>query len=129
MAELELLGLRHKGLVEGCLRRHPPEVSEHTFTNLLAWRHSRPITLLETEETLFFLVERAEGLVALGPPVGRLNLRDSVSALDGIKLGRPLVAFERVPKGAIEGFDAGQFKVSEDRDNLITSIACPTWLR
>lgn len=111
MCPFELLDLKHRELVEGYLRRFPPEISEHTFTNLFAWRRSRPLLLLETEAALLFVVEQNSDLAVLGPPVGGLSIQDALALLKGVT-NKTLSSFQRIPEG-----DVGDLPADEDRDN------------
>lgn len=95
------------------LHRFPPEVSELTFTNLYAWRHTRPIWTDEFRESLLFFAEMKTGLVLLGNPVGPVALAevfqeygDRISGAE--RFPRERLADPALPPGAM---------VVEDRDN------------
>ena len=82
-----LLGIEHRDLIVDCLSRFPPEISEHTFTNLFVWRHSRPIHFTRINGTIVFLISISAGkkqkFFLFGPPIGTLAISDIVSAFQG----------------------------------------------
>jgi len=113
----EPLELSHRDLVVSYLRRYPPEVSEHTFTNLYVWRGSHPVRVWETQDSLVFLGRTGRGLVMVGPPVGPLPLGEAARLVEEQCPDEPLVALERLPKGALEGLGAERPEATPDRDN------------
>ena len=56
-----LLDIGHRDLVVDCLSRFPPEISEHTFTNLFVWRNSRPIHFTQINGAIVFLISISAG--------------------------------------------------------------------
>ena len=117
MPELKPVELQDRDLVSSYLRRYPPEISEHTFTNLHVWRQSHPVSLLEHGGSLLLVAEGADGVVLLGPPVGPLPVRDAVEVLHRAAGGRPVLALERLPE-SVAGHLDGHFVVEEDRANF-----------
>ncbi|MFA6498947.1 MAG: phosphatidylglycerol lysyltransferase domain-containing protein [Desulfurivibrionaceae bacterium] len=110
---LRPLSLDDRLTVTEYLRRFPPAVSELTFTNLYAWRHTRPIWVDEFNESLLFFAKTQMGLVILGSPIGRVSLPDIFS-----KYGNQITGAERFPKKNLP--DAALLPgamVVEDRDN------------
>ena len=95
------------------LKRFPPEISELTFTNLYAWRQSRPILLDEFKESLLFFAETKTGLVLMGNPIGPVSLTKVFN-----EYGSRITGAERFPKNTIpaESLLPGVLVV-EDRDN------------
>ncbi|MDG4476614.1 DUF2156 domain-containing protein [Thiovibrio frasassiensis] len=95
------------------LRRFPPEISELTFTNLYAWRQSRPIWLDEFRESLLFFAETKTGLALLGNPVGPVSLAEVLK-----EYSSRITGAERYPQDTIpaESLLPGAM-VIEDRDN------------
>ena len=59
MPDIHPLTLADRSLVSAYLRTYPPEISEHTFTNLFIWQPSRPILFAELDNSLVFLVNAA----------------------------------------------------------------------
>ncbi|MHB8150225.1 MAG: DUF2156 domain-containing protein [Desulfobulbia bacterium] len=94
------------------LRRFPPEISELTFTNLYAWRHSRPILIDEFRESLLFFAETKTGLAILGNPVGLVSLPEVFTEYTSRIAGADRFPKERLPDVALNGA-----MVVEDRDN------------
>lgn len=103
-------------LVNRYLAEFPPQVSELTFTNLFAWRRTRPVWLSEFDNTLTFLIKtdicRDDETVILGTPAGELSLSESFD-----KLGEKTIGAIRVPVGDADGLSLESFTVSHDRDN------------
>ena len=60
MPTIRPLELSDRPMVEDYLRRHPPEISELTFTNLFVWRHARPVSLAEVEDSIVFVTRTGE---------------------------------------------------------------------
>ena len=96
MTEVRPLELSDLPLVKDYLRRHPPEISELTFTNLFVWRHSRPVFFVEVQDTLFFLAHGDRSTenpdVVFGHPLGDVSPDKVVKALD-----MRIVGFVRIP--------------------------------
>jgi len=110
---LRPLSLADRLLAGEYLRRFPPEISELTFTNLYAWRRTRPIWIDIFRESLIFFAKTKEGLVVLGNPVGPVSLFDVLrqygSQVRGVeRFPRAMTAGLHLPSGAM---------VVEDRDN------------
>ena len=77
-------------LVADYLTCFPPDVSELTFTNLFAWRRSRPVWLVQYDGVLVFVCQPhtgAAGRYILGPPAGGspdpYDLRSAIPNLQG----------------------------------------------
>ncbi|HIJ91075.1 MAG: phosphatidylglycerol lysyltransferase domain-containing protein [Desulfobulbaceae bacterium] len=110
---LRPLSLNDKLSVTEYLRRFPPETSELTFTNLYAWRSTRPIWITEFRESLIFFTETKTGLLILGNPVGPVSLPEIFSEYDNRITGA-----ERYPKEKLSGTPLlPGAMVVEDRDN------------
>lgn len=95
------------------LRRFPPVVSELTFTNLFAWRHSRPIWIDEFQKSLLFFAETKTGMFLLGNPVGQVSLPEVFTEYtsrisEAIRFPKEKLTEVTLPPGAT---------VLEDRDN------------
>lgn len=95
------------------LRRFPPEISELTFTNLYAWRHTRPIWTEEFKDSLLLFAETKMGLVLLGNPVGPVALTEVFK-----EYGSRISGADRFPRERLAGvtLPPGATAV-EDRDN------------
>lgn len=113
MRDIRPLARDDRQLIHGYFRRCPPEISEHTFTNLFVWRHSRPILLAETGDSLVFLTKTVgEKLIVFGPPAGPLTLSGAADFLGDLYGGAI-----RIPeKQAADLVKIGAPPI-EDRDN------------
>lgn len=109
---LRLLTLDDRLFVSEYLRRFPPEISELTFTNLFAWRHTRPVWMDEFCESLLFFAETKNGLVLLGNPVGPAHLTDIFR-----EYGGGISAVERFPKEQLADQEIPEAVIIVDRDN------------
>ncbi|MBU4118853.1 MAG: DUF2156 domain-containing protein [Proteobacteria bacterium] len=110
---LRPLSLDDRLSVTEYLRQFPPEISEQTFTNLFAWRNTRPIWLDEFKESLLFFSETKTGLALLGNPVGSVSLSEVFD-----QYGNRISGAERFPKEKLPDLAllSGTILV-EDRDN------------
>ncbi len=107
--------LADRSLVSEYLRGYPPEISEHTFTNLFIWQPSRPVFLAEIDNSLVFLVKaaRTQGTYILfGPPLGKISIPDVFSAFDP-----GIIGAVRIPDTNAENLAAQDFAIIPDRDN------------
>ncbi|MFH1020882.1 MAG: phosphatidylglycerol lysyltransferase domain-containing protein [Pseudomonadota bacterium] len=109
---LRPLTLDDRRFVTEYLRRFPPGISEMTFTNLFAWRHTRPIWLEEFRDSLLFFAETKTGLVLLGNPVGPVALTEIFKEYGNRISGADRFPREQLPNVALDGA-----MVVEDRDN------------
>jgi hypothetical protein len=110
---LRPLTLDHRLFITEYLRRFPPVISELTFTNLFAWRHTRPIWIDEFRESLLFFAETKTGMVLLGNPVGPVSLVEVFDAYgsrisEATRFPKEKLTDTTLPPGAM---------VVEDRDN------------
>ena len=115
MPDINPLTLADRSLVSGYLRTYPPEISEHTFTNLFIWQPSRPILFAEIDNSLVFLVNAAgeKGkYILFGPPVGGISIPAVFSAFDA-----DIIGAVRIPDRAVENLPAPDFVLNPDRDN------------
>ncbi|MEW6595158.1 MAG: phosphatidylglycerol lysyltransferase domain-containing protein [Thermodesulfobacteriota bacterium] len=107
------LTLASRPLVHGLLQRHPPVISELTFTNLFAWRRTRPVWFSVAEDTLLFWVTEKGGsdpVVLFGPPVGPLPIEE-------VAQHTPLSRMVRIPGPEADRLRQAGWQVEEDRDN------------
>jgi len=115
MPEIFPLTLADRSLVSGYLRTFPPEISEHTFTNLFIWQPSRPILFAEIDSSLVFLVKAAQDkgkYILFGPPVGAISIPDVFLAL-----GDDIIGAVRIPDAAAGNLPSSDFVLEADRDN------------
>jgi hypothetical protein len=98
--------------VTECLRRFPPVISELTFTNLFAWRQSKPIWLDEFKGSLLIFFKAKAGLALLGSPVGPVSLNEIFNEYEHSILGA-----DRFPKDKIPESPQPGVLVVEDRNN------------
>jgi len=110
---LRPLSLDDRLSVTEYLRRFPPEISELTFTNLYAWRHTRPVWIEEFRESLLFFAETKMGRVLLGNPIGPVSLPEVFK-----EYGSRISGADRFPKEKLTGVTLPpEATVIEDRDN------------
>jgi hypothetical protein len=110
---LRPLSLDDRLSVTEYLRRFPPEISELTFTNLYAWRQTRPIWIDTFKESLVFFAKTKMGMVVLGNPVGPVSL----SAVFR-EYGSRITGADRFPKKKLADLALlPGVKIIEDRDN------------
>jgi hypothetical protein len=115
MPDIRPLTLADRSLVSKYLRIYPPEISEHTFTNLFIWQPSRPILFVEIDNSLIFLVKAALAkgkYILFGPPAGKIAIPDVFNAFGG-----EIIGAVRIPDTAAENLPAPDFVINSDRDN------------
>ena len=115
MPSVHPLTLADRSLVSEYLRRHPPVISEHTFTNLFIWQPSRPVFFSEVDDCLVFLVKAArqeDKYILFGPPVGQAKIHDVLPAFSGRVIGAV-----RIPNQAAKDLADAGYVVDPDRDN------------
>jgi hypothetical protein len=115
LPDIHPLTLEDRVLVSAYLHRHPPEISEHTFTNLFVWQPYRQILFAEIGNSLVFLVKAAREkgkYVLFGPPAGAISIPEVFSAF-----GREIIGAVRIPETAAETLPAASFVATPDRDN------------
>lgn len=116
MADSRVLDFEHFSLIKKYFNRFPPEISEHTFTNLFSWRRSRPISFSVVEDSLLFFVD-SKGIagkrkILFGNPVGNLPLASAVEIL-----GNDIEGGIRLSAGSVIEYITTGYKLQADRDN------------
>lgn len=111
------IALASKPLFDLLFAANPPEISEHTFTNLFAWRTSRQILAIALPAGVVIAEQRGEALALVGPPLGRISLPDAVAAAEEIA-GKPVASVERLPESALRNGVLTGWEVREDRANF-----------
>lgn len=114
--DLGLISIAHKDLVERAFKNFPPEISEHTFSNLFIWRDMRPIHVVSIADALVFVEDMQDHVEIFGPPVGDINLIEAKAELEQLFKKR-VYTFIRIPKSNLAMCPAGFSKV-EDRNNF-----------
>jgi hypothetical protein len=110
---LRPISLDDRLVVMEYLRHFPPDISELTFTNLYAWRKTRPIWIDIFKNSLIFFAETSTGLLLLGNPVGPVSLSEVFREYDGRIKGA-----YRFPKEKLKDQSLlSGATVIEDRDN------------
>jgi hypothetical protein len=122
MPDIQSLTLDDRSLVTEYFHRYPPEISEHTFTNLFVWQPSRPIFFTEIEKTLVFLVRSAgneKEYLLYGPPAGALTIPEVITALSSgdSDSGGNIIGAVRIPDRDTVNIPREKFTVTSDRDN------------
>ncbi len=116
MPVLRTLEIKDRSLIMAHLRRHPPEVSELTFTNLFVWRGHRPIRFVEVEGSIVFLAESQDeepaGQVVFGSPVGGISPSEIAD-----QLGIEIEGFVRISGDAARELERVGLTVEPDRAN------------
>ena len=115
MPDIHPLTMTDRSFISGYLRRYPPEISEHTFTNLFIWQTYRPMLFSEIDNSLVFLVKAAleqDKYIIFGPPVGPIEIPDVLSAFKD-----KITGAVRIPDKAADNLSVSSFMVSADRDN------------
>jgi hypothetical protein len=120
MPDIRSLTLADRSLVMEYLHRYPPEISEHTFTNLFIWQPSRPVFFAEINNFLIFLLKSANDdkeYILCGPPIGDIIIPDIISAFDTSASGVSVIGATRIPDKNTENLPPAEYVVTEDRDN------------
>jgi len=120
MPDIRSLTLDDRSLLTEYFRKYPPEISEHTFTNLFIWQPSRPIFFTEIEKTLVFLVKSAgdeKEYLLYGPPVGTLSIPDIITIFGNSDSGVSIKGAVRIPDRNTVNLPLEKYAVDEDRDN------------
>jgi hypothetical protein len=116
MNDIRPLELTDLPVVKACLQRHPPEISELTFTNLFVWRSARPIFLAELKDAIVFMTntrqENSDDKLIIGNPVGEVPPLAVANSLDS-----QVVGFARIPQKTAEALREAGWHVERDRDN------------
>jgi hypothetical protein len=115
MPNIHPLSLTDRSLISDFLFRHPPLISEQTFTNLFIWRHSRSILWTVIEGSMLFFIETAgsdDRLVMLGPPVGNITLSEIIK-----RFGSRLAGAIRLSENVAAPLREAGYVITEDRDN------------
>jgi hypothetical protein len=116
------LRLEDRDAITAFLLRHPPEISELTFTNLFMWNHKNRFAWRVQEETLYLLAAPVAGAAPyLFPPAGpRLDVQAIERLLLAMKAAGVQGRMERVPAGMAEPLQADLpgLTVAADRDNF-----------
>ncbi len=117
MPDIQPLTLDDRSLITGYLNKYPPEISEHTFTNLFIWQPFRPVFFAEINNSIVFLVksinENGE-YILYGPPIGDIIMPDIISAFSS---RASMIGAVRIPDGDIENLFPVKYLVNEDRGN------------
>jgi hypothetical protein len=122
------LSLADKPLVDAALEKHPPEISELTFTNLFCWQAKRRVRIgVKDSRGQGWEPTGAEGLVLLCedgerrfflPPVCRCDAKSAVRAMfEHAQAAGFEPVIERVPGAMAEELAEAGFRVQEDRAN------------
>jgi hypothetical protein len=116
MSKLTVLDLSQADLINQYLADFPPQISEHTFTNLFAWSGTRPVWFLEVKGTLLFLIKtdicRDDELLIFGPPVGKFSLAEMFN-----ELGDRVIGGVRLTDKDTAGLKTESFSITTDLDN------------
>lgn len=111
--EVRPLELTDRSVVEDSLRRFPPQISEHTFTNLYVWRKWRPVLLGRLDAAFCFIEERDGRRSLVGPALGQMPLPELVAELRGVGVS----SYVRQPDSSAQALREAGLTVELDRDN------------
>ncbi len=116
MMTINRLDISHRELVNGYFKRYPPEISEHTFTNLFVWRKFRPVYFIEKDDSLIFFIKREnpgeQEIILFGPPAGEISIDDILENKDFRITGAT-----RLTESTIGAFMKKRINLEDDRDN------------
>jgi hypothetical protein len=116
MTEVRPLVLSDLPVVKAYLQRHPPEISELTFTNLFVWRNARPVFLAEADDAIVFITNSrlgdANDKLIIGSPVGGASPLAAARSLD-----LQVAGFSRIPETTASQLREAGLHVETDRDN------------
>jgi hypothetical protein len=115
MPDIRPLTLAARSLVSEYFHTYPPEISEHTFTNLFIWQPSRPVLYAEIGGSLVFLVKAArekEKYILFGLPAGTISIPEVFSSFR-----EDIIGAVRIPDSAAATIPVPDFVVNPDRDN------------
>jgi len=110
--DLKPVGPEDRGVIDGFLDAHPPEVCELNFPNILIWKDSERPRYTTLDGSLCILVEPTFEPAYFLPPVGGAEVEKTVAAC----LERA-PRLSRVPESFVRAHGAF-FRVEEDRDNF-----------
>ena len=111
------LDLNAMDLVKTRFLAHPPEISEHTFTNLFIWRNSRPIEIADEDGALCIFARRDRGRTLFGPPAGPGSPQELITTARKLA-GTDVITFERLPAPFAEAAKSAGMALSGDRANF-----------
>jgi len=111
--EFKPLELSDRPRVLEYLRHFPPQISEHTFTNLYVWRYHGPVRLAEVGRALVFLELLSGERTVLGPPLGEVD----PPALMELLRQAQVESCQRLPASVAQAWQQAGVHVEPDRDN------------
>jgi hypothetical protein len=113
MLDFKPLTLDDRPTVMQALRRRPPSISEHSFTNLYVWRYHRPVRVARVGDGVAFVELRSGERRLVGPPRADVALTDLLEELRE----SAVASFHRMPEDAAEALRQAGLRVEADRDN------------
>ncbi len=108
-----------KGTFDGFFKKYPPEISEHTFTNLYMWRNYYHFSWRVVDNCLILLSHKDPARTIMFPPVGEGIPHVLPSLLAQFKeQGKP-VECHRVPETMVQSIKQSGLAadIIDDRDN------------
>lgn len=115
-AALHPIELEDLSAFEKIRHAFPPTISEHTFSNLFAWRALRPVSLCIIDEVIIVVTDSDDGLTIFGPPLGSIPIGDAISILEKTS-GKSISAIERIPEDRLKITSPDGWIVQEDTCN------------
>lgn len=112
------LDFAHKKLVTGLVAKHNPQVSELTFSNLIAWGKTHPVYISRIEDTLLLWRGPAKSGILLSP-LGKLDAKGITLAFEMAGKMGDIAMFGRISENTANMLkDADpNLEVIEDRDS------------
>lgn len=106
--------LGDKSVFDALFKRHPPRISEYTFTNLFAWRDAYRFRVSSLDDCLLVISQKSgSALDPIGPLEAKKRVIEKAFSLD-----RSL-RFIRLPEETAGFFEQGKgWSIEEDRDNF-----------
>jgi hypothetical protein len=116
MITINRLGISDRELINNYLERYPPEISEHTFTNLFVWRKFRPVYFIEKEGSLLIFIrrenDREQEIILFGPPAGEIAIDDILKSKEF-----RLTGATRLTESTLKDYRKNGISLEDDRDN------------
>lgn len=114
------IGLADKPQFDSLLNEYPPEISEHTFTNIFIWREYYGFSWSRIDDWILIKALDEVGKPYFWPPIGGGDATEILAAciesLERLDAGQARVL--RVPKGMTLGLDAFGLAAVPDRNQF-----------
>ncbi len=111
--------LGDKGTFDKFFKKHPPEISEYTFTNLYMWRNYYKFSWKVVDDCLILLSYKDASKIILFPLVGENSTRVLAFIIAELKKEGKPIECHRVPEAMVPSIKQSGLSIDvvEDRDN------------